>query len=47
MYKLISFNLAVALACAGYWNFSQRGELGLDWSFLKAEIVQSKNLLAK
>ncbi|QQO38469.1 hypothetical protein VPG01_111 [Vibrio phage VPG01] len=43
MWKILIFNVIVGLLCASYFNYSQHGEIGLDWSFLDQEIHQIEN----
>lgn len=47
MIKILLFNILVGLICAAAWNYSEKGEFGLDWSFLEQEIHQIENQIAK
>lgn len=47
MWKILTFNVLVGFLCASYFNYSQHGNIGLDWSFLDHEIIEFENVIAE
>ncbi|QIG66191.1 hypothetical protein KNV07_gp069 [Vibrio phage Cody] len=46
MWKILIFNVTVGLLCACAYNYSEKGDFGLDWSFIEPEITQFENSIA-